>query len=1068
MARISSDELDRVKREASLVRLAESAGVKLERRGEDLFGRCPFHEDDTASLSIHPGKNVFHCFGCGAKGNVVDWVMQERKVSFRHAVEILRREGTPAAGERAKERRQDSALPSSRLSSLARRVGGGKLIAPLAPSVEDQELLRQVVDYYHSTLKESSEALEYLVSRGLAHPELVDRFRLGFANRTLGYRLPIKATKAGAELRGRLQRLGILRESGHEHFNGRIVIPVFDAQGSVVELYGRTITPNLRSGTPDHLYLPGPRRGIFHLDALRASKEVILCEALIDALTFWSAGFRNVTSAYGVNGFTEEHLEALEAYRIERVLIAYDRDEPGERAAEELAKKLEAKGIACYRVQFPRGMDANEYARKVQPAEKSLDLVLRHATPMGNTAERSYVVELPAADVSEPLLEDHPFSLASCLSTENESENRLAKEERQGTEGERSDALPAPEPVAGPSPAPSLLPVAPSLSIPCEVKGEEIVVTLGDRRYRVRGLSKNLSYDSLKVNLLASKGEGFHVDTLDLYAARQRSAFVKQASTELGVKEEVVQRDVGKVLLKLEELQDQEIRKALEPKETAPKMSDAEREAALSLLRDPRLFERIVEDLERCGLVGETTNKLVTYLAAVSRKQERPLAVLIQSSSAAGKSALMNAVLALVPEEERVHYSAMTGQSLFYMSERDLKHKVLAIAEEKGAEQASYALKLLQSEGELTIASTGKDPQSGRLVTHEYRVEGPVAILLTTTAAEIDDELLNRCLVLTVDEEREQTRAIHRLQRKRETLEGQLALRKRPEIVKLHQNAQRLLRPLLVANPFAEELTFPDSAARMRRDHEKYLALIRSVALLRQYQREVKTTTVAGQEVEYVEATLADIQLANRLAREVLGRTLDELPPQTRKLLVLLDRHVREACTRLEMARTDYRFSRREVRELTGWNHSQLALHLCRLEALEYLIAHRGSRGQSYVYELAYEVQAGEETACLAGLIDVERLSYDGKFPGSGEEFPGSSAKFPGPFRPVSGGIPGGFRGQPKRALARLSSNCAPESLESAHLEAEESDAPSYALASRTGEEEVFESLFSLASFAGP
>ena len=127
----------------------------------------------------------------------------------------------------------------------------------------------------------------------------------------------------------------------------------------------------------------------------------------------------------------------------------------------------------------------------------------------------------------------------------------------------------------------------------------------------------------------------------------------------------------------------------------------------------------------------------------------------------------MDAVLAFVPEEERVKYSAMTGQSLFYMGETDLKHKVLAIVEEEGAERASYALKLLQSEGELTIASTGKDPATGKLVTQEYRVEGPVMIFLTTTAIELDEELLNRCLVLTVDEDREQTQAIHRLQRER-------------------------------------------------------------------------------------------------------------------------------------------------------------------------------------------------------------------------------------------------------------------------------------------------------------
>src|SRR5262245_60425252 len=179
----------------------------------------------------------------------------------------------------------------------------------------------------------------------------------------------------------------------------------------------------------------------------------------------------------------------------------------------------------------------------------------------------------------------------------------------------------------------------------------------------------------------------------------------------------------------------------------------------------------------------------------------------------------MEAVLAFVPEEERVKYAAMTGQSLFYMGETNLRHKILAIVEEEGAARASYALKILQSEGELTIASTGKDPETGKLVTHEYRVEGPVMIFLTTTAIEIDEELLNRCLVLTVDEEREQTQAIHELQRAARGLSGRLLRRARARILKLHQNAQRLLRPLLVVNPFAERLRFPDHRTRTRRDH---------------------------------------------------------------------------------------------------------------------------------------------------------------------------------------------------------------------------------------------------------
>ena len=135
----------------------------------------------------------------------------------------------------------------------------------------------------------------------------------------------------------------------------------------------------------------------------------------------------------------------------------------------------------------------------------------------------------------------------------------------------------------------------------------------------------------------------------------------------------------------------------------------------------------------------------------------------------------MEAVLDFVPEDQRESYTAMTGQSLFYMGGKNLQHKILAIAEQQGAERAAYPLKLLQSEGRIKIASTGKDPASGKLVTHDYQVEGPVMIFLTTTAPDVDEELLNRCIVLTVNEEREQTRAIHQKQREAQTLEGMWA-----------------------------------------------------------------------------------------------------------------------------------------------------------------------------------------------------------------------------------------------------------------------------------------------------
>ncbi|MGD0962199.1 MAG: toprim domain-containing protein [Methylomonas sp.] len=862
-----------------------------------------------------------------------------------------------------------------------------KLPAPVSLDADDQKLLNQVVDFYHQCLKQSPQALAYLEARGLtgsAAAEAIDTFKLGFADRTLGLRLPDKRWKAGADIRARLESIGIYRESGHEHFNGSLVVPVMDAQGNITEVYGRKITEGLRKGTPLHLYLPGPHRGVFNLKALQAYQEIILCEALIDALTFWCAGYRNVTSSYGVEGFTDDHLAAFKQHGARRVLIAYDRDEAGERGAANVTEKLLAVGIECFRIQFPKGMDANEYALKLKPADKALGVVIRKAVWLGKGLAPQDDKVLTPVIVPEPAALPEPPPLAA-QTTQTEQEPATLPE---------STPLAAKE--ATQPPVASPIPATVSPEIQTTITANEINLTLGDRRFRIRGLAKNLSFELLKINLLVARGERFYVDTLDLYSARQRASYITQAALELHIQEQIIKSDVGRVLMKLEQLQEEAITQAMQPVETvAVQMTDTEREAALTLLKTADLAERILADLNACGLVGEQTNKLVCYLAAVSRKLDKPLGIVIQSSSAAGKTSLMDAVLAFVPEEEKVKYSAMTGQSLYYMGETNLKHKALSIAEEEGASRASYALKLLQSEGELTIASTGKDPATGNLITQQYRVEGPVALLVTTTARDIDEELLNRCLVLTVDESRCQTRAIHQLQRDRRTLDGLLAKQGKQDLISLHQNAQRLLRPLEVLNPYARFLTFPDQTTRLRRDHEKYLTLIDVIAFLHQYQRPIKQAPHPhrnGQALEYIEVELADIALANRIAHDILGRSLDELPPQTRRLLYAIDGFVAARAAEQDVQRSEILFSRRSLREALHWGDTQLKIHLARLVELEYLLIHR-TKTNGYEYELVYETVSQADggtqdsrdqnhshtTLRFPGLADIEALAcaYD-------------------------------------------------------------------------------------------
>jgi DNA primase catalytic core len=952
MARLPEEMVERIKREISVERLAEARGIKLKHSGKELIGLCPFHKDTNPSLNIDPVKNVWHCKGaCGTGGSVIDWVMRAEGISTRYALELLSRDLVPTSAA--------SAGPPPRQSTVP------KLPPLFAPRSDEQQALKIVVNYYHETLKnspDSPKAKQYLAQRGLESSEMIERFRLGFSNRTLNYHVPDKNRAAGAEIRGRLEKLGILREqSGHEHFVGSLVIPILNLQGEVMQMYGRKITARLRPGTEYHLYLPGPLRGVWNEEALIASKEIILCEALIDALTFWCAGHRNVTTSYGVNGFTEEIKAAFRRHGTQKIYIAYDRDEAGDKAATKHVEELMQMGIECFRVKFPKGQDTNEFALKTRPPGKALGLFLNSAEWLGKGKRPAVAVIEPAAN-TESIQEDAINSAAK---------EEIPQPETTPAEETIAEAIPS---LAAKAEEPAT--AAKEKNLPIEIKGDEVTITFGDRRYRIRGLGKNMSHGTLKVNVFVSRANGrgelrYFGDTFDLYQARPRLSFSKQAAEELELKEETVRRELGEVWLQLERLQDEQIERALTPAKDDVPLSAEEKAAALELLRDPRLLDRVLEDFDRCGVVGEETNKRIAYLAGVSRLLEKPLAIVVQSSSSAGKSSLMEAVLDFMPEEQRESYTAMTGQALFYMGQKNLKHKILAIAEQQGAERASYPLKLLQSEGKLNIASTGKDPVSGKHVTHEYVVEGPVMIFLTTTAHEVDEELLNRCIALTVNEEREQTRAIHRKQREARTIEGLWARRKRTRVVQLHRNAQRLLRPLAVVNNHVEEeQDFPDHLTRTRRDHMKLLTLIEAIAVLHQYQRQIKTETREGETLEYIEATAEDVKLARQLMRQVLVPSLDELPPHTRRLLGWIEEMAGQECERQQLEIPEYSFTRRTVREYTRWGDTQLRVHLRRLEEMEYLRVRHGGPGQAFVYQLRSD-DAEEANRKPAGLRGV-------------------------------------------------------------------------------------------------
>ncbi len=256
---------------------------------------------------------------------------------------------------------------------------------PLDPQADDQQLLAQVIDHYHRTLTETADARNYLIRRGITNTEAIDHFRIRFVDYSLATLLPHYYQNAGKAIRARLQGLGIMRSSSHQHFKGCIVFPIMAADGSgrVVDIYGRRLSQGLKPGSPRHRHLSEVRQGVWNVDALAGNEEVILCPSLFDALTFWNAGYRNVTCTFGPDALTDDHLTAFAKFGVRRALLM----------ADAIAPRLLEAGIECHYLSFPPGVDANKYALKTQERAQSLRAIIAKAVRLGDDGQSVVVAE---------------------------------------------------------------------------------------------------------------------------------------------------------------------------------------------------------------------------------------------------------------------------------------------------------------------------------------------------------------------------------------------------------------------------------------------------------------------------------------------------------------------------------------------------------------------------------------------------------------------------------------------------------------------------------------------------
>jgi len=451
---------------------------------------------------------------------------------------------------------------------------------------------------------------------------------------------------------------------------------------------------------------------------------------------------------------------------------------------------------------------------------------------------------------------------------------------------------------------------------------------------------------------------------------------------------EAIEADVNRIILAVEKFVAQKLEGASPATLAIP---DGDRLEALRMGKNPGLVGELQRDMGKLGITGEETKRQLLYIAMTSRKMEDPLAVLILSSSGAGKSHLQDAVLSLCPEEDLIKLTSLSGQALFYKGEDSLRHKCLAIAEVAGAEDASYALRNLISEKKLAKETTVTNALTGRLETQLNTVYGPDAVFVTTTKPDSDPETKSRYVLLSVDESPEQTRAILHAQRNSHTLEGRKRRKAREAVLAKHHAFQRLLEPVAVVNPFEPLLSYGDDRLAFRRDHPKYLNLILAVTFLHQMQRRKKRDEFG----EYIETTLEDIAIANELANELFGQSLDDLSFPSREALERMTGYVARRAAELKTGWDKVEFSRRELREEFGWSDTRLRVYLRELVELEHLAPVSGRKGSRFCYRLIDGGTPGVRR--VPGVKDVETLRKEAAC------LSGANSRPPGPNLAAAG-----------------------------------------------------------------
>ena len=335
---------------------------------------------------------------------------------------------------------------------------------------------------------------------------------------------------------------------------------------------------------------------------------------------------------------------------------------------------------------------------------------------------------------------------------------------------------------------------------------------------------------------------------IDLYNDTQLEKLIRKVAERHEVGTSVVAATLAELTEQLETYRLQKIQE--EEANSAPKvkiLNPDEIEAAQAFLSKPNLLERTNELIGQSGVIGEGVNRLLMYLIFTSRKLPNPLHIVSLGASGTGKTHLQEKVGDLIPQEDKLEITVLSENAFYYFGQRELKHKLILIEDLDGAENALYPLRELQTKKRISKTVAHKNSR-GETKTVHLVVEGPLSVAGCTTREQIYEDNANRSFLIYLDESKEQDERIMNYQRAASA--GRVNKEAERKAAKILSNAQRVLEPILVVNPFAELLKLPAEIFKPRRTNGHYLQFIEVVTFYNQYQREKKARIEVEQLLE--------------------------------------------------------------------------------------------------------------------------------------------------------------------------------------------------------------------------